>query len=26
MVALCGLGTKAIKDTKEKIKEKKGRY
>ncbi|OUM62558.1 hypothetical protein PIROE2DRAFT_61820 [Piromyces sp. E2] len=26
MVALCGLGTKAIKDTKEKIKEKKGKY
>lgn len=26
MVALCGLGTKAIKDTKEKIKEKKERY
>jgi len=24
MVALCGLGTKAIKDTKEKLREKKG--
>jgi len=26
MVALCGLGSKAIKDTKEKIKEKKEKY